>query len=160
MEFSVDPKQMAVQFGLFGVSYAVLKTVLFNPYIELIHLRKEKSSALREKIAASRVRIDQLKAEYDSFLRLERKKVSTWQDEERQKVTDQERAAIEKARNEVAEKLEQARKEVDAQVALARNELLPLVAEYSSRIVSKLTGKAASVSASGSAPKPNLEKSV
>ena len=161
MEFSVDPKQIAVQFGLFGASYAVLKTVLFNPYVELLHLRKEKSTALKEKIAAARVRIAHLKEEYDGFLKGERKKISTWQDSERQKVAEEERAIIEKARNQVADQLSKSRKEVDDQVALARKELLPLVSDYSGRIVSKLTGKQISATAAaGGASKPNLEKSV
>lgn len=129
-----------IQVGLFFVSYVVLSVLVFKPYVKLLKLRESKTTGLREKSAEARVRAQKLQADYEAWMREERKKIAQWTDVERRKIADGERQLIQGARDIAARNLLAARKKTDDELAEARRALSPLAVEFSSSIASKLLG--------------------
>ena len=129
-----------IQLGIFFACYFVLKFLVFKPYLALLNHRREKTIGLREKAVAASERTEKLRADYETFMRAERKKVAGWTDEERKKVSDEERRIVQEARDQVATDLAALRTRVATEVERARRELMPSVAEFSSQIASKLVG--------------------
>jgi predicted DNA-binding protein (UPF0251 family) len=93
-------------------------------------------------------------------MKVQRKEVAHWLDEEKKKVADEERALIEEARNKVAKELAASRKAAEEQLDIAKKELLPLVGDYSSKIVAKLTGKKVTISSAGVVAKKEIEETL
>ncbi|MFM8270437.1 MAG: hypothetical protein ACKN9V_09645 [Pseudomonadota bacterium] len=159
-DLNLFPTQVGIELGIFFASYAVLNKVLFKPYLALVHARNAKSTELKEKTAHQKTQADKFQADYDSFMKTQRKDVSHWLEEEKKKVADEERAIIEEARNKVAAELASSRKAADDQLDIAKKELVPLIEEYSSKIVAKLTGKKVTISSSGIAAKKEIEETL
>lgn len=164
IDLSVDPKlfptQLGIELGLFLASYVVLNKVLFKPYLEVIHARNAKSTELKAHTVEDKARAEKLKTEYEDFMKAQRKEVAHWVDEEKKKISEEERKIVEAARNKVAAELATSRKAADEQIDIARKELLPLVGEYSSKIVAKLTGKKVNISSAGLSASKELEKTL
>lgn len=159
-DLNLFPTQLGIELGIFFASYGVLNKVLFKPYLELVHARNAKSTELKEKSAHQKAEAEKLNIEYEAFMKAQRKDVAHWLDEEKKKVADEERAIIEEARNKVAKDLAASRKEADEQLDIARKELLPLVGDYSSKIVAKLTGKKVTISSAGVTAKKEVEETL
>jgi len=159
-DLNLFPTQVGIELGIFFASYGVLNKVLFKPYLALVHARNAKSSELKEKSAQQKVQADKFQTEYEAFMKTQRKDVSHWLDEEKKKVADEERAIIEEARNRVSKELAASRKAAEEQLDIARKELLPLVGDYSSKIVAKLTGKKVTISSAGLTSKKEVEETL
>lgn len=140
MDLSPPDYTLFIQLGIFLACFVVLKFMVWDPYVKLIHLRHSKTAGLKEAAEKAKVDAQRLKTEYETFMKNERKRVTTWTEEERKKIQDQEKDIVSNARDEVAKHLDAVRKNIDADTAAARKELEPLVADFSSRIVSKLVG--------------------
>ncbi|NBX93840.1 MAG: hypothetical protein EB078_13160 [Proteobacteria bacterium] len=164
INLSIDPQlfpqQLGIELGIFLASYTVLNKVLFKPYLDLVHARNAKSTELKAHTVEDRAKSEKLATEYEDFMRAQRKDVAHWVDEEKKKVSEQERALIEAARNKVAAELAASRKSADEQMDIARKELMPLVGEYSSKIVAKLTGKKVTISAAAASAGKEMEKTL
>jgi F-type H+-transporting ATPase subunit b len=143
-----------IELGLFLLSFVILKFLVFDPYVKLIHLRESKTSGLKHEAERARLEAEKYRADYDEFLKGERKKLNQMVDEERRKIADEGRGVIQASRGKAVEKLETLRKQVDSDSALVRKELAPMVTEFSSKIASKLVGF--SVNISSSAQKKNM----
>jgi len=159
-DLNLFPTQLGIELGIFFASYTVLNKVLFKPYLELVHARNAKTTDLKAKSAEQKEHTEKYLAEYENFMKAQRKEVATWSEEEKKKVSDEERAIIEEARNKVAAHLATERKAADEQLSIARKELLPLVGEYSSKIVTKLTGKKVALTSTGVTAKTEVEESI
>lgn len=157
-DLNLFPTQLGIELGVFFASYAVLNKVLYKPYLELVHARNAKSTELKAQSAIQKEQAVKLQADYDEFMKTQRKDVAHWLDEEKKKVAEEERKIIETARNQVAESMAKTKKATDEQIDIARKELLPLVGEYSSKIVAKLTGKKVSISSAGTSTKKEVEE--
>lgn len=144
-----------IQMAIFFASWLVLHALVFKPYLALLKARRDKTVGLSEKAAKAKVRAAQLQAEYDAFMKSERKKVVEWTDEARKKVNEEERAIVSAARDEVGKELQTLRTKVQADAEKARRELLPQIGEYSSHIVSKLVGYAVKVPSTMEGKKPS-----
>ena len=151
-DLNLFPTQVGIELGIFFASYGVLNKVLFQPYLELVRARNAKSTDLKEKSAQQKVQAEKLQTEYDAFMKIQRKEVAHWLDEER--------ALIEEARNKVAKELAASRKAAEEQLDIAKKELLPLVGDYSSKIVAKLTGKKVTISSAGVVAKKEIEETL
>lgn len=159
-DLNLFPAQLGIELGIFFASYTVLNKVLFKPYLEVVRARNAKSIDLRAKSAEQKTEAEKYQTEYENFMKTQRKEVAHWMEEEKKKVSDEERSLIEEARNKVAAQLAKERKEADEQLNIARKELLPLVGEYSSKIVTKLTGKKVALSSTGVSAKKEVEESI
>jgi F0F1-type ATP synthase membrane subunit b/b' len=137
---------LLLQLGLFFASYFVLKALIFNPYLSLLEERKAKTTGLREQADRDKERALKLQAEYEKFLKAERKKQAAWSENEHQHVNEEERAIIQKARDAVGEELQVIRTRIQSDLERARKDLFPLISEYSSQIASKLVGYKVKVS--------------
>lgn len=135
-----------IQLALFLASYAVLKYLVFNPMMQLIELRRARTTGLVDTSHAQKVRAQELHAQYQAFMQSERKKVATWLEAERKKVEDEARHTIQTARDAAAKDLQAQRAEIKSHVAAAHEKLMPLVAEFSGQIASKLLGRPVTVS--------------
>ena len=164
IDLSVDlnllPAQLGIELGIFFASHTVLSKVLYKPYLEVIRARNAKSTDLKVKSAEQKQESEKLQDEYEVFMKAQRKEVSYWLEEEKKKVAEEEKQMIEEARNKVAQELAATRKAADEELNIARKELLPLVGEYSSKIVAKLTGKKVMLSISGVSSKKEIEETV
>ena len=143
-----------IQLGIFILSFLVLRALVFKPYLQLLTLRRQRTVGLQEKAARDLDRASKLQADYESFMRNERKKIAAWGEEERRKIADQEKGVISAARDSAAQELNGVRQKVAQETEQARRELAPLVNEYASQIVGKLLGRKVSVSGSVSSGKP------
>jgi len=159
-DLSLALPQMGIHLGIFFASYTVLNKVLYKPYLELAKARQAKSTDLKAQSAHQKEETLKYQAEYDAYMKKERKEISHWTEEEKKKVADEERAIIEAARNKVAKELAQAQKQAEEQLAIARKELLPTVGELSSKIVAKLTGKKVTIHSGASPHKKELEETL
>ncbi len=133
-------RTIAIQFGLFCVSWAVLHRFVFRPYVKLIHAREAKTTGLQEKAAKARERGEKLKTDYETFMKSERKKLTSWVEEERKRIGESEHEILNEARSAASAQLEQVRKKISADSETVRKDLFPKAADYASQIVSKLIG--------------------
>lgn len=156
MDLSPPDFTLFIQLAIFLASFVVLKFMVWDPYVKLIHLRHSKTEGLKEAAEKAKVEALQLKNEYEAFMKNERKSVSNWTEEERKKIQDQEKEIVSGARDEVAKQLETTRAKINAETVAARKELEPLIADFSSRIVSKLIGH--NVNVPFSAPEKKKEQ--
>lgn len=145
---------------IFFATFAVLNRLVLGPYLKVVKARNAGTTELKAKTAHEKEEAEKLQAEYEAFMKAQRKDVSHWLEEEKKKVADEERAMIEEARNKVASHLSATRKQADEQFNIARKELLPLVGEYSSKIVAKLTGKKVTISSQGISAKKEVEETL
>jgi len=159
-DLNLFPTQVGIELGIFFASYGVLNKILFKPYLELVHARNAKSTELKDKSAQQKVQAEKLKTEYEAFMKTQRKDVAHWLEEEKKKVADEERTIIEEARNKVAKELAASRKAAEEQLDIAKKELLPLIGDYSSKIVAKLTGKKVTISSAGVVAKKEIEETL
>ena len=139
-----------VQLGIFLATWFVLSYFVFGPYLKLLQARRDKTVGLKEKAHHASVKATKLQAEYETYMKTERQKIHGWLDQERSKVADEERNVISKARDIAAQEMNVAREKIQADTEQARRDLLPLAADFSSQIASKLVGQKVSISASAS----------
>lgn len=160
MEGLVLNKQFGIEFviqlAIFLSSFAVMKFLVFNPLMELIHIREHKTHGLKHEADEAGKKVLKLKLDYEAFIKEEHKKTSLWLDEEKKKVAQEETKIVQTARDEAALKLEQLRKQIDTEAAKARNDLSPMIADFASRIASKLVGKTVNISGVDKGLKKNL----
>ncbi len=140
MDLSPPDYTLFIQLGIFLACFVVLKFMVWDPYVKLIHLRHSKTAGLKEAAEKAKSESLRLKNDYEAYMKNERKRVNTWTEEERKKIQEQEKEIVSGARDEVAKHLEAVRMKIETDTAAARKELEPLVADFSSRIVSKLVG--------------------
>lgn len=136
---------LLIQLGIFFAAYFVLRFLVFKPYLELLRIRRLKTVGLKEQAAQAHEQATKLRADYDAFMKNERKRINAWSDEQRKTVLDEERGIISKARDAAANELQGARGRIHADSEKARRELLPLISEYSSQLVTKLLGRKVSI---------------
>ncbi len=149
-----------IQVALFFASYFVLNALVFKPYLALLKARRDQTIGLKEAAEKDREKAEQLKAEYDAFLKAEKKKIAAWSDEERKKVSDHERSQIQLARDAAAKSNEAVRAALEQETIKAKKALESDVSEFSSAIVSKMLGRKIQVSGAASTKKSNLETQV
>ena len=137
-----------IQLAIFFASFFVMNSLIFKPYVALLNARKEKTVGLKERAHADRDRAVKIKAEYETFMKVERKKIVEWTEAERKKIDEEDRHVLQQARDGVNEELQVLRAKVKADCETARKALLPQVSEYSSQIASKLVGYKVNVSGS------------
>lgn len=130
-----------IQLGLFFASYFVMRRFLFTPYLELLKMRRERTSELRTAAIEAREHAIKLRLDYDSYMLVERKKIAAWADSERGKLAEEERRGVQAARGAAGEQLHLVRANIAADVEQARQLLLPQIAEYAGQIVSKILGR-------------------
>lgn len=135
-----------IQLALFLASYAVLKYLVFNPMMQLIELRRSKTTGLVDTSHAQKQKALELQNQYQTFMASERKKVTNWLETERKKVDDEARQTIQVARDQATKELQRQRLEIRTHVAAAHEKLMPLVAEFSGQIASKLLSRPVTVS--------------
>lgn len=139
---------LLIQVGIFFASYFVLNSLVFKPYLALLKARREQTVGLREAAERDRVRAEELRTEYETFLKAERKKISAWQDAERKKIQDDERAKLQQAREMAAKANDASRAVIDEETKKARKTLEASANEFTSAIVSKMLGRKVQVSGS------------
>ena len=155
------PNQTAlIELGLFLLSFFILKYLVFDPYVKLIHLREAKTTGLKESAEKAKHEAEKYHADYDEFLKGERKKLNESVEDIRRKIGDESRAIISTARNKSVEKLEALRKQVDADTDRVRKELSPMVGEFSSKIASKLVGYSVNISGAAQKKSKNSEEAT
>ena len=149
-----------IQLAIFLASFLVLRALVFKPYLQLLALRRERTIGLQEKAAKDMERAVKLEADYENFMRAERKRIAQWSDDERRKIAEDERRIVQSAREAAADELLAVRKKIATDAEQARRELTPLVNEYSSQIASKLLGRKVSVSVSAASGKHTEAETV
>lgn len=149
-----------IQVALFFASYFVLNALVFKPYLALLKARREQTVGLKEAAERDHAQAEKLRADYEIFLKAEKKKIAAWSDEERKKVQDEERLQIQKARDLAAKSNEASRAVLEEETRKARKSLEANVNEFSSAIVSKMLGRSIQVSGTSSAKKAALETQV
>lgn len=137
-----------IQMGIFFASYFVLNTLVFKPYLALLKARREQTVGLRAAAERDREMSIKLQAEYDTYMKTERKKVVAWTEAERKKVQDEERKTIQTARDTAAKANDVARAELEEEKQKARRSLETTVNDFSSAIVSKMLGRKVQVTGS------------
>lgn len=140
MDLSPPDYTLFIQLGIFLASFVVLKFMVWDPYVKLIHLRHSKTAGLKEQAEKAKVDAAKLQNDYETLMKNERKRINTWVEEERKKIENQEKEVISSARDEVAKHLESVRNKIKSDSDSAKKELEPLINDFSSRIVSKLVG--------------------
>jgi F0F1-type ATP synthase membrane subunit b/b' len=137
---------LLIQLGLFFATYFVLQFLVFKPYLALLKLRRQRTLGLKEEASQTQEKAQQLRVDYEAFMKNERKRVQNWTEQEKKQIQDEERRVITAARSAAGEELLAARGKIQIEADKARQQLLPLVSEYSSQLVSKLIGRKVSVS--------------
>ncbi len=148
--------EFLIQLALFLSSLFVMKQLVFKPMLELIHIREHKTHGLKEEAEAAKQKVVKLKAEYDTFLKAEHRKTSSWLDEEKKKVLAEETKIIQAARDEASQTLNALRKQINGDTEKVRGELSHLISDFASRIASKLVGKTVKISSVETELKKNL----
>jgi F-type H+-transporting ATPase subunit b len=130
-----------VQFGLFLLLFWIANKLLFQPYLRLRELRKEKIDGARAEADRMNAQAEASLANYEKQLAAARsraneegRKVRAEAAAHEREVTDQARASAQKAIDEAAAKM---RQETDA----ARLQLLPQANTLAKQIASKLLGR-------------------
>jgi F-type H+-transporting ATPase subunit b len=155
----VPDMTLFIQMGIFFASYFVLNALVFKPYLALLKARREQTVGLRTAAERDRETAEKLRAEYDTFLKAERKKIAAWSDAERKVVQDDERNRIQLARNTAAKASDATRAVLEEERKKASKSLESSVNEFSSAIVSKMLGRNIQVSA-GAGKKSSAETTV
>ncbi len=139
-----------IQMGIFFASYFVLNALVFKPYLALLKARREQTVGLRAAAERDRETSLKLQAEYDTYMKTERKKVVAWTEAERKKVQDEERKTIQNARDTAAKANDIARAELEEEKQKARRSLETTVNDFSSAIVSKMLGRKVQINGTSS----------
>ena len=148
--------EFLIQLVLFLSSFAVMKFLVFNPLMELIHIREHKTHGLKHEAEEAKQKTAKLKADYEEFIKAEHKKTALWLDEEKKKVSQEETKIVQTARDESAQKLDELRKQIEKEASKARTDLSPMISDFASRIASKLVGKTVNISGADAGLKKNL----
>jgi len=153
---------LVIQLVIFLLSYAVMRSFVFAPYLTLLHKRQEKTTGLKERAAKDRERAESLRAQYEGFIRDERKKLNAWVDDERKKIMEEEHKIVQHAREQAGDELKLVKQSLHDECEKARKDLLPLVSDFSSQIASKLLGHKVKISSvvSEQGGKSKVEPSV
>lgn len=151
---------LLIQMGIFFATYLVLNSLVYKPYLALLKARREQTIGMREAAEKNREKAEKLRAEYEAFVKTERKKISAWTDAERKKIQDEERHRIQAARDMAAKASEAARAVLDEEVKKARQGLEPSVNEFASGIVSKILGRKVQISGVGASKNADAENST
>jgi F-type H+-transporting ATPase subunit b len=130
-----------IQVALFFASYFVLSALVYRPYLALLKARREQTVGLLEQAEQDRTQAEKLRVEYEALMKVERKKISAWSDEERKKVQEEERLQTQSARDVAAKASEASREVRDKEKKSALKSLESSVNEFSSAIVSKMLGR-------------------
>jgi F0F1-type ATP synthase membrane subunit b/b' len=149
-----------IQVALFFATYFVLNSLVFKPYLALLKKRREQTIGLKEAAERDRAKAEELRGQYESFLKAEKKKIAAWADEERKKIQDDERTQIQSARDLATKANEVSRSVLAEETKKARSSLEASVNEFSSAIVSKMLGRKIQVSSSPATKSANLETQV
>ncbi len=149
-----------IQMGIFFATYFVLNALVFKPYLALLKARREQTVGLRAAAERDREQSIKLQAQYETFMKTERKKVVAWTEAERKGVQDEERKTIQAARDLAAKANDIARAELEEEKQKARRSLETTVNDFSSAIVSKMLGRRVQVSGSAASKGESTESTV
>ena len=69
---------LVYQLAIFFCCYFVMRGLVFKPYLDLLRLRKEKTSGLKEKAAAEQARATELRNQYETSMAAVKKKIAVW----------------------------------------------------------------------------------
>ncbi len=130
-----------IQVALFFASYFVLSALVYKPYLALLKARREQTVGLLEQAELDKAHAETLRVEYEALMKVERKKIASWADDERKKVQDEERLQTQLARDTAAKASEASREVRDKEKKSALKSLESSVNEFSSAIVSKMLGR-------------------
>ena len=156
----VPDMTLFIQLAIFLASYFVLRSLLFRPYIELLHERREKTLGMKEKAQSDQASAEKHKAEYEEFMRVERKKIAEFTEAERRKIGDEEKKIIDAARAAAAKQQQAVSATLAAEYEKTRAELKGRVPEYASLLASKILGKKVQVGAASARSGRATEESV
>jgi len=156
----VPDMTLFIQVGIFFATYFVLNALVFKPYLALLKARREQTVGLTETAEKDRLEAARLQAEYETFVKSERKKIAAWSDEERKKIGAEEQAKVHSARATATAKNDAARAALDAEQKKARRTLEASVQEFTSAIVSKMLGRKVQVTATASPRTPESQETV
>ena len=145
MDLSPPDYTLFIQLVIFLASFVVLKFMVWDPYVKLIHLRHSKTAGLKEQAEKAKSEAAKMQSDYETLMKAERKRITQSAEEERKRIENDEKEIISGARDEVAKQLDTVRSKIKADTDAARKELEPLVNDFSSRIVSKLVGYSVTV---------------
>lgn len=130
-----------IQLGLFFVCYFVLNRFVFAPYLRLLEERKAKTVGLKEQAEKDKLKAQELKVAYESYLKEERRKLGAWYDEEKKGIEEVAKKQIEAARGEVSSHLKKQKEVQEGETRQVVSELEAKVPEYTSQILEKILGK-------------------
>lgn len=157
----IPDSTIVIQIGLFFTAYGLMNHLVFKPYLNLLKMRRGRTSELVKKAAKNRLHAEELTVAVDSALREERKKINQWLDDEKKKVSEEERLILNKARQQASVELEGARVKIGEEVSEARQKLAPMVQDYASQIATRLLGRKVTVSAGSSrSASPGAEQRI
>jgi F-type H+-transporting ATPase subunit b len=149
-----------IQVGLFFASYFVLNALVYKPYLALLKARRESTVGMKEQAEKNQAEAEKLRIDYEAVMKVERKKIAAWAEEERKKIQEEERTQIQTARNAAAKKMEESRLALENEKKAALKSLEGNVGEFSSAIVSKMLGRNIQVGTGTPGKKSEMESAV
>jgi len=140
MGISVDGT-FAIQIFSFLILWAVLKRLLFEPMLDVLDKREERTRGSLE--LASRIHADvaAMRSEYEAHIREARDQSLRELEESRKLTTAEERTILGAARDQAAARLTLARAEIGRQVEAARDQLHRDAAGLSRQLVQQVVGR-------------------
>lgn len=131
------------QIVTFIILFAGLKTLIFDPMLQVIEERERRTAGAKHMAASLRGESDQQAAEYESKLQQVRVEVSAQTEIARKAIEEEERAILGDARNQSAAELAQLREQLMHQADEARQKLAGEARDLSRQMFERVVGRPA-----------------
>ena len=140
-----SPTLLAIQLALFVFCYAILKKLVFAPFLKLYHEREHCTHGASDEAAHLITESQKLKTQYEEKAKVERARVQALIATEKNIILENKKTEVQKVRSDIAAKIEKSRQELQNKVSAVRSEAMLEVSEVSLKLVEKLLGKNASL---------------
>jgi F-type H+-transporting ATPase subunit b len=140
MGISVDVT-FAIQIVSFLILWAVLRRLLFDPMLDVLDQRNERTRGSLEAASHMRADVEAMRAEYDARVAAAREKSLADLEESRKLTTAEERTVLGAARDQAAGRLASARVEISKEIDAARGVLEGEAAALAGQLIEKVVGR-------------------
>jgi len=140
MGISID-STFVIQIVSFLVLWAVLKALLFDPVLRVLHQREARTRGSLEAAEQLRTQASAFQTEHATSIREVRREVFEQADESRKASTAEERKAVTAARDAAATAITRVRSDIEIQIREARALLSREAAELAQQAADKVLGR-------------------
>ena len=131
----------AIQIVSFLVLWAILRRLLFEPMLEVLEKREQRTRGSLEAASHMHADVEAMRADYDARVRSARQKSLADLEASRKLTAAEERTILGAARDQAAARLATSRAEVGLQIEAARTTLQRDAATLARQLVEKVVGR-------------------